>query len=110
MNVVAAAPPSAPVPTLYLIDASMYVFRAWHSMPGAFFDVDGHPVNAVHGFARFRWVFAKGRAPGPFFPAFDMAVPPSSGKASFPPSKANATPRKSKCTPRFDYVPESAAR
>src|SRR5690606_34983350 len=39
--------------TLFLVDASMYVFRAWHSMPEDFVDVDGHPANAVHGFTRF---------------------------------------------------------
>ena len=38
---------------LYLVDASMYVFRAWHSMPNEFHDADGWPTNAVHGFARF---------------------------------------------------------
>ena len=37
--------------TLYLVDASMYVFRAWHSMPDEFHDADGWPTNAVHGFA-----------------------------------------------------------
>ena len=41
------------MPTLWLVDASMYVFRAWHSLPDEFNDVDGHPVNAVHGFTRF---------------------------------------------------------
>ena len=39
--------------TLHLVDASVYVFRAWHSMPNEFTDVDGYPTNAVHGFARF---------------------------------------------------------
>ena len=40
-------------PTLHLVDASLYVFRAWHSMPDEFHDADGWPTNAVHGFARF---------------------------------------------------------
>ncbi|HEX6832628.1 MAG TPA: exodeoxyribonuclease IX, partial [Rudaea sp.] len=39
--------------TLYLVDASLYVFRAWHSMPDEFTDAEGHPANAVHGFTRF---------------------------------------------------------
>jgi 5'-3' exonuclease len=43
---------SAPAATVYLLDSSMYVFRAWHSMPDQFVDVDGAPVNAVHGFAQ----------------------------------------------------------
>ena len=44
---------SAPLQPLYLIDASLYVFRAWHSIPDEFQDAQGWPVNAVHGFARF---------------------------------------------------------
>jgi 5'-3' exonuclease len=32
---------AAAMPTLYLVDASMYVFRAWHSMPDDFHDADG---------------------------------------------------------------------
>ena len=36
-----------------LVDASVYVFRAWHSMPDEWVDQDGWPVNAVHGFVRF---------------------------------------------------------
>ena len=39
--------------TLHLVDASLYVFRAWHSLPDEFHDADGWPTNAVHGFARF---------------------------------------------------------
>ena len=39
--------------TVHLVDASMYVFRAWHSLPDEFQDHEGWPVNAVHGFTRF---------------------------------------------------------
>ena len=35
------------VSPVYLVDSSMYVFRAWHSLPDDFQDVDGNPVNAV---------------------------------------------------------------
>ena len=52
MDPLSAAPP-APRPPLYLVDASLYVFRAWHSMPDEFQDQQGWPTNAVHGFARF---------------------------------------------------------
>src|SRR6185369_5196464 len=38
---------------LYLIDASVFVWRAYHSVPIALVDPDGNPVNALHGFARF---------------------------------------------------------
>ena len=32
------------LPALYLVDASLYVFRAWHSMPDEFRGADGHPT------------------------------------------------------------------
>ena len=38
---------------LYLIDASVFVWRSYHSVPIALVDLDGNPVNALHGFARF---------------------------------------------------------
>ena len=48
-------------PALHLVDASLYVFRAWHSMPDEFRDADGWPTNAVHGFARFLLELLRGR-------------------------------------------------
>ena len=39
--------------TSWLVNGSLYVFRAWHSLPDDFQDRDGQPVNAVHGFTRF---------------------------------------------------------
>src|SRR5690606_32889765 len=50
-------------PTLYLVDASLYVFRAWHSMPDQFHDAQGWPTNAVHGFARFLLELAERERP-----------------------------------------------
>jgi 5'-3' exonuclease, N-terminal resolvase-like domain len=38
---------------IYLIDASVYVFRAYYSMPPDMTDRDGNPSHAVFGFARF---------------------------------------------------------
>jgi 5'-3' exonuclease len=37
---------------IYLIDASVYVFRAYHSLPPDMVDRDGNPAHAVFGFAR----------------------------------------------------------
>ena len=109
MNVVAAAPPSAPVPTLYLIDASMYVFRAWHSMPGAFFDVDGHPVNAVHGFARFLLDFVERTRASHVIAAFDIALTSSFRNAIYPAYKANREPAPPELKLQFEYCRELAA-
>lgn len=38
---------------IHLIDASIFIFRAWHTVPNTLIDADGNPVNALHGFARF---------------------------------------------------------
>jgi len=38
---------------IFLVDASVYVFRAYHSMLPEMRDRDGNPVHAVFGFARF---------------------------------------------------------
>ena len=38
---------------LYLVDASIYIFRAYFSMPDAFYDKSGNSVNAVYGYASF---------------------------------------------------------
>ena len=37
----------------YLIDASVYVFRAYYSMPDDMVDKEGNPINALYGFCRF---------------------------------------------------------
>ncbi|MDH3672990.1 MAG: exodeoxyribonuclease IX [Gammaproteobacteria bacterium] len=38
---------------LYLVDASIYIFRAYFSLPDTMTDANGNPVNAVYGFADF---------------------------------------------------------
>ena len=38
---------------LFLIDASVYVFRAYYSMPPDMADADGNPTHAAFGLARF---------------------------------------------------------
>src|SRR5690606_23014155 len=61
-------------PTLHLVDASLYVFRAWHSMPDQFQDADGWPTNAVHGFARFLLELLERERPRHIVVAFDEAL------------------------------------
>jgi 5'-3' exonuclease len=38
---------------VYLIDASVYVFRAYYSLPPDMRDGEGNSVHALYGFARF---------------------------------------------------------
>ena len=37
----------------WLIDASIYIFRAWFSMPDRWYTRDGRPVQAVYGYTKF---------------------------------------------------------
>ena len=39
---------------VYLVDASVYVFRAWYALPPDLRDGDGNPTHALYGFARDR--------------------------------------------------------
>jgi 5'-3' exonuclease len=38
---------------LYLVDASIYVFRSYYSIPPNFYAADGELVNAVYGYTQF---------------------------------------------------------
>jgi 5'-3' exonuclease len=75
--------------TLHLIDASLYVFRAWHAVPSEFVDVDGAPVNAVYGFTRFLCDFLERAQPTHVAVAFDESLTSSFRNGIYPAYKAN---------------------
>ena len=77
---------------LYLVDASLYVFRAWHSMPDTFQDSHGWPVNAVHGFARFLLDLLERERPRHIAIAFDEALDSCFRNRLYPAYKANREP------------------
>ncbi|MGH8186072.1 MAG: 5'-3' exonuclease [Steroidobacteraceae bacterium] len=77
---------------LYLIDASIFVFRAYHSVPIAVTDLDGNPVNALHGFARFIGDLIEQVRPEHMAVAFDATLVRSFRNQLFPAYKANREP------------------
>jgi len=77
---------------LYLVDASLYVFRAWHSMPDEFQDAQGWPTNAVHGFARFLLELLERERPAHIAIAFDEALDSCFRHQLYPAYKANREP------------------
>ncbi len=79
-------------PPLYLVDASLYVFRAWHSVPDEFQDAQGFPTNAVHGFARFLLDLLDRERPRHIAIAFDEALDSCFRHAIYPAYKGNRTP------------------
>ncbi len=77
---------------LYAIDASVYVFRAWFSVPDDMVDPAGQPVNALYGFARFLGDLVERVQPENIVVAFDAALVTSFRNEIYPPYKANRDP------------------
>ncbi|HSX64544.1 MAG TPA: 5'-3' exonuclease H3TH domain-containing protein [Pseudoxanthomonas sp.] len=90
-------------PSLYLIDASLYVFRAWHSMPDEFQDADGWPTNAVHGFARFLLELLEKERPRHIVVAFDEALDGCFRNRLYPAYKANRDPAPEELRRQFTH-------
>jgi 5'-3' exonuclease len=88
---------------VYLVDSSMYVFRAWHSMPDEFRDADGQPVNAVHGFTRFVLDLIERHSPTRLVFAFDAALESNFRNDLFPAYKANRDPAPEELKRQFHY-------
>jgi DNA polymerase I len=79
---------------VYHIDASFFVFRAYHSMPPDMVDRDGNATHALYGFARFISGFLEQVKPERIGVAFDESL---RGESSFragiyPAYKANREP------------------
>lgn len=77
---------------LYLVDASIYVFRAWHALPPDTTDAHGWPVHAVHGFSRFLLDLLERERPQHIAIAFDEALDASFRNTIYPAYKANRDP------------------
>ncbi|MCC7329424.1 MAG: exodeoxyribonuclease IX [Gammaproteobacteria bacterium] len=56
---------------VYLIDASVFVFKAWYSIPADMTDPGRNPVNALYGFSRFLGDFLEDVQPRHVAVAFD---------------------------------------
>jgi len=76
----------------YLIDASVYVFRAYYSMPDDMPDKQGHPVNALYGFCRFLGDCKEQVNPEHIAVLFDGSSSSSFRKEIYPEYKANRDP------------------
>ncbi|HEX3895340.1 MAG TPA: 5'-3' exonuclease H3TH domain-containing protein [Rudaea sp.] len=95
--------------TLYLIDGSLYVFRAWHSIPSQFHDHEGAPVNAVYGFTRFLCDFLEKTKPTHAVVAFDESLTSSFRNTIYPDYKANRELPPDELRRQFAYCKEIAA-
>jgi 5'-3' exonuclease len=77
---------------VYLIDASVYVFRAWHAWPDGLADADGNPTHALYGFARFLAELLEQRSPSHVAVAFDESHGRGPRCRLYPAYKANREP------------------
>jgi 5'-3' exonuclease len=75
--------------TVYLVDASIYVFRAWFSLPDSITDAAGRPANAVYGWANFLIALLESARPAYIACAFDESLTTSFRNDFYPRYKAN---------------------
>jgi 5'-3' exonuclease len=77
---------------LYIVDATVYIFRAWHSQGPDQRDADGNPTHALYGFARFLGDLIEKRAPQYLAVAVDECRGSGHRHALLPSYKANREP------------------
>ncbi len=85
--------------TLYLIDGSGFIFRAYHGIRAPMTAVDGTPTNAVYGFMRLLMNLLRDREPAHIAVVFD---PPGGSFRTdlYPAYKAN------RAAPPTDLIPQ----
>lgn len=89
---------------LYLVDASVYVFRAYHSMEPDWQDEDGWATHAVHGFSSFMFQLLEQITPSTAMAVcFDKALETSFRNEIYPEYKANRDPPDEGLLVQFRY-------
>ncbi|WP_172597687.1 5'-3' exonuclease [Sulfuriflexus mobilis] len=71
------------------MDASIYIFRAWFSMPDSIRDNKGQPLNAVYGYVHFLCQLLEQQSPEYIAVAFDESLKSSFRNKIYPDYKAN---------------------
>jgi DNA polymerase I len=74
---------------IYLVDASVYIFRAYFSLPDSLRDPRGVPVQAAYGFTRFLVELLERERPRHIACAFDESLTSSFRNRLYPAYKAN---------------------
>ncbi|HEX5137488.1 MAG TPA: 5'-3' exonuclease H3TH domain-containing protein [Planctomycetota bacterium] len=74
---------------VHLVDASPYIFRAFHTLPETIRDPEGRPTNAVHGFLDFLLKLIREEDVTHVAVCFDFDLVKSYRQAIFPDYKAN---------------------
>jgi DNA polymerase-1 len=90
----------------YVVDASVYIFRAWFSMPEDMQDKEGNMTNALYGFTRFLGDFLEHSRPDYVAVAFDTALETCFRNDIYPEYKANREPAPPELKQQFDRCRE----
>ena len=90
-------------PVAYLVDSSIYVFRAWYTLPDSLRNSNGEPVNAVYGFIDFVASFLEETGATHASFAFDQSLTSSFRNIIYPPYKANREPAPDELKNQFEY-------
>lgn len=91
---------------LYLVDASIYVFRAWFILPDSIRSAAGEPANAVHGYADFLYQLLSERRPVHLACCFDQSLTSSVRNRIYPAYKANRDPAPEELKRQFAWCRE----
>ncbi|MEJ8567087.1 5'-3' exonuclease [Elongatibacter sediminis] len=89
---------------VYLVDASVYIFRAWFSMPDAFNNARGEPTNAVYGFTGFLCSLLEQTSASHVGVAFDESLTTSYRNEIYPEYKANRDPAPEELKRQFKWA------
>ncbi len=96
------------LPQVYLVDASVYIFRAWFSMPDEFTNINGEPTNAVYGFSGFLCSLLEQTSAQHVAIAFDESLSSSYRNEIYPAYKANRDPAPEELKRQFQWAREVA--
>ena len=91
---------------VYLVDSSIYVFRAWFTVPDHVVNKNNEPVNAVYGFADFVFQFLQQAKPNYVGFAFDESLKSSFRNDLYPEYKANRDPAPEELKRQFKFCRE----
>jgi len=92
------------LPHVYLVDASVYIFRAWFSMPEDFTTAKGEPTNAAYGFCGFLCSLLEQTSARHVAVAFDESLTTSYRNEIYPEYKANRDPAPEDLKRQFQWA------
>ena len=94
---------------IYLIDASVFIFRAYYTIPPDMQAPDGTPINALYGFCRFLGDILERQKPEYIAVAFDESLSTSFRNEIYPDYKGNRDPAPEDLKVQFALCRQAAA-